>query len=447
MKEKLKIIITIVFVMILTIICWSDEYCENGNCTIQAENLYSFGNIDPTVTQQEADLINKAHEEFEKEPQKALKSLLAKAGEKSSEAIDFSIASFYYAMDKLEKSIEWYKKALDKNNKFNRARANLAQVLLKLQRVEEAALEFQKVAEIGNVSSKTYNLIGYTNMLLGNPISAENAYRQAMLVEITDNSALTGLARSLLMQKRYTECIYTVKEALKNDMKNKDLWHILTNCYAETANYQKAITTLETANLLTKKNYSTHITLGDLYLINSQPDYSWQNYKKAFDYKEAKAKDIVKAAGNLFEYGNIQEAMNIIKNNKSILKKDSKEDKTIKIIEAGILINTQKYTEAQNILEKLAIQYPTNTQILLMNGDLKFSQKEYEKAIIYYERAERTAEDRSQSIIKQAKVEVERENYQKAADLLETAQKLNPQPYIEKYLKQVKRFVGVGSQH
>lgn len=436
----MKKLLLLILIITISFLAWSDEYCEDGSCSLQTEKLFSFGNLDPTVTQVEADIINQAYEEFDKDPEKGMKMLLQKAHDKSTEAIDFSMASFYYSLENFEKSVEWYRKALAKNERFNRARANLAQVLLRMGKPDEAVKEFEKVAELGNISPKTWTLIGYTYMLLEKPVSAENAYRQAMLLDGNDRAALSGLARCLLMQGRYNECIYAVKEIIKEDSGNQDLWYILTNCYTETGNIREAINTLETADIITSENYNTYIALGNLYLMNRQPDYSYKNYTKAFKSEKTEAEDIIKAAGNLFEYGNAEEAYEIINRNRKKIKEDTEQDRRLSIIETGILISTGKLSQAENILEKLQEKYPLDSSILIMSGDLSLKQKKYEKAIIYYERAERTAEDRSSVIIKQAKVEVERENYTKAAELLETAQKLNPQPYIEKYLQQVRRF-------
>ncbi|MFA7577771.1 MAG: tetratricopeptide repeat protein, partial [Candidatus Muiribacteriota bacterium] len=288
--------------------------------------------------------------------------------------------------------------------------------------------------------SNTYNLIGYAYMLIDKPVSAENAYRQAMLLNRNDKSAMAGLARTLLAQKRYNECIYAVKELLKEEPRNKDLWYILTNCYSETGQIKEAIKSLETANIISDENYSSFITLGDLYLMNEQSDYAAANYHKAFKQQGANPKDIVRAASNLFDYGNTNEAYRIIENHRKKISTNTQEEKKLKLIEAGIFINQQKLSQAEKILINLAENYPLDSSILIMNGDLYLQQKQYEKAILYYERAERTADDKSQALIRQAKVEVERENYNRAAELLENAQKLNPQPYIEKYLNQVKRF-------
>jgi tetratricopeptide (TPR) repeat protein len=157
MKNKIKRTLIIATLMFLSITGFADSDCPDGLCNLQLEKLYAYKNMDPSVTQEQAGLINLAYQEFEIDPEKALQILLEKAEIEKSEAIDFSIASFYYSLENFDQSIIWYRKALEKNETFNRARANLAQVLIRIDKIDEAVKEFEKVLQTGNVSSNTYN--------------------------------------------------------------------------------------------------------------------------------------------------------------------------------------------------------------------------------------------------------------------------------------------------
>ena len=54
--------------------------------------------------------------------------------------------------------------------------------------------------------------------------------------------------------------------------------------------------------------------------------------------------------------------------------------------------------------------------------------------------AGRIADKETQALIRQAQIEVGRERYKRAAELLEAAQALKPVPHVARYLEQVRRL-------
>jgi hypothetical protein len=58
-----------------------------------------------------------------------------------------------------------------------------------------------------------------------------------------------------------------------------------------------------------------------------------------------------------------------------------------------------------------------------------------------YERAARVAGFEARGLIRQAQVEVERERYPRAIELLEAAQAFDAQPHVARYIEQLRRMV------
>jgi tetratricopeptide (TPR) repeat protein len=74
-------------------------------------------------------------------------------------------------------------------------------------------------------------------------------------------------------------------------------------------------------------------------------------------------------------------------------------------------------------------------------GDLYREQGELERALLYYERAQRAGVKGATVLLRQAQIEIERERYKQAVAILEEAQRIDSSPFVSRYLAQVRRFV------
>jgi len=91
--------------------------------------------------------------------------------------------------------------------------------------------------------------------------------------------------------------------------------------------------------------------------------------------------------------------------------------------------------------KRLLEEDPLDGDALIALGDLHREADELEEAIIAYERAARISGKEAQALVRQAQVEVERERYARAVELLEAAQAIDPRPNVARYLDQVRELV------
>jgi Flp pilus assembly protein TadD len=158
---------------------------------------------EPTVTEEEADLLREIADLSVKEVDKGVALLSVKITDASSAALDFALGMLKLKQDKPEEAEKAFRGALKKFPEFSRARANLGRVLIMQDEIAEALHEFRELLLDGETDPQTLTLIGYTFLLDGQAVPAEGAYRQAILIEPGDIDAYMGLAKSLLLQERY----------------------------------------------------------------------------------------------------------------------------------------------------------------------------------------------------------------------------------------------------
>ena len=98
------------------------------------------------------------------------------------------------------------------------------------------------------------------------------------------------------------------------------------------------------------------------------------------------------------------------------------------------------FETALKTYQRLLTEDPLHGEALLVLGDLYRETGKLEKALLSYERAARISGMEADGLIRQAQIEVERERYKNAVDLLEVAQSFRPQSHVSRYLEQVRRL-------
>jgi tetratricopeptide (TPR) repeat protein len=91
---------------------------------------------------------------------------------------------------------------------------------------------------------------------------------------------------------------------------------------------------------------------------------------------------------------------------------------------------------------ELLRENPLDADSLLAAGYVLQKRMRFDEALVFYERAARISpEHEAASLIRQAQIAVEREDYARAESLLERAQEIKHEEYIERYLEQVREML------
>ena len=125
---------------------------------------------EPTVTKEEAALLEEVIEIAQKDPAKAIELLTEKITHQSSAALDFALGSLKLQQGKVKEAEKSYRSALRKMPSFTRARAHLARSLIMQEKLAEATQLLQSALLEGKPTLQTLTLLGYAFLLQGQPV-------------------------------------------------------------------------------------------------------------------------------------------------------------------------------------------------------------------------------------------------------------------------------------
>lgn len=399
---------------------------------------------EPTINQSEAKTINKAVKALETSRQQAIEILLSSLSENSSAAINFALANIYFEDSQYAKARHQYEQALKKQPSFDRARANLVHTLLALNELEQATNHVRDMLTTPTPAPSVYTLAGYAYLAANQTVSAESAYRQALLLDSADINAKTGLARCLMLQERYNEAEHIIKQALEQVPDNKNLWSVYANCAIARQKPQRAIAILETSKRLNAVNPQALLTLGDLYLNANQPQKAVENYQLAFKQSKPTTSRLLKCAQGFLMSGNTLQAEMFLD---KISPTNADEQISAKLLRAQLYEHQNKLPLAAKEFKDVLKTDPLNKTALKQIARIYTQTKQYAKAELFYDRALAIAPLSCEILIGKAQLEMEQNHPQAATKLLKKAQSINPQQSAQQYLNEIeKQSVFSGAQ-
>jgi len=220
------------------------------------------------------------------------------------------------------------------------------------------------------------------------------------------------------------------------------MWFLLSNAYIAMGDYKKAIITLECTRRLKIINQDGLSTLGELYLTQGQPREALEVYQELMVMGKPSIPRLLRAVEGFIMLNRLEEAETLIQgvdtHKYSLL--PAQENK-LKKLKAQIAYLKGDYQESLILYKEILKEEPLDGDALIALGDIYYKLSKLEEALIFYERAGRIREKEVDALIRQAQVEVERENYKRAVELLESAQSIKFQPYIDRYLEQIRHLI------
>jgi tetratricopeptide (TPR) repeat protein len=403
------------------------------------------GAEEPTVTRREAELLQEAMQVSTTNAAAAAAALEKGDATASSAAVDFALGNLHFQARNLKAAVSAYRRALDKHPTFTRATSNLARVHIMRERPDEALTLFRELVLRGRADADTYLLMGHALLLENRPVSAENAYRQGLLLDPESAEARFGLAKCLLGQERHAEALGLVSELLRLDAANSELWALRANALIALGRPTEAIRVLESARRLGRANGEMTATLGDLYLNTDMPGEAAACHREALQAGTVSAARTLRAIEALVALRRLDEAHELLPAFEQRLENNAEEARRLRPkllwLTAQLARERGDRDEAVRLCEELVRKNPLDGTALLLLGDLLREDDALEDALMAYERAAGTQGREAEALVRQAQIEVERERYARAVELLEASLVFGEAPHVARYLEQVKRLV------
>lgn len=285
-----------------------------------------------------------------------------------SPALVFVLGNLYFQSERNQEAERAFKEAIRRFPKFRRAHTNLGFLYVTNNRIDEALPAFQKSVELGEKSARVMGMLGYCYLMKQNAIAAENAYRQAYLIDPSARDWKLGLAQSLLMLEKYEDAASMFDVLLKENINDRQLWMRQTSAYMAMEKFDQAIINLEMMRLLKIADEKNLVLLGNIYVDQSQPRLALSAYSEALSISQKfDAPQALKCARILNDTGNPGEAKDMIQKIRDKAGKNlSSADRiALDLVEVKIARSNNQNDLVGEILKRLLQENPTNPEILL----------------------------------------------------------------------------------
>lgn len=399
--------------------------------------------IEPPFTQEEQVHLQQVMQFMNEERvDKALGVLQKHGGSGASAVFDFMLGSLYFQQDELFQAASAYKDAVAKHAKFRRAWRNLGLVHVRREDFEEAAAAFARVIELGGSDAVTFGLLGYAYSNLGEHMSAESAYRMALLLDPATPDWSMGLARSFFEQRRYAEAATLCGNLLEKEPERVDLWLLQANAFIGAGQPRRAAENFEIVTELGHATFDTLTTLGDIYVNEQLFDAGVSSYLRALELEpDGDVARSLRATKILSYRGAHAECERLVRGIRTIpdLQLGEEARKELLRTEARLAGTRGATEEEAALLEELIALDPLDGDALVALGQHLGRNGEVERAIFLFERAEGLDAFEADACLRHAQLLVAEGRFSEAIPLLRRSLAARPKESVQQYLTQVER--------
>jgi tetratricopeptide (TPR) repeat protein len=302
-----------------------------------------------------------------------------------------------------------------------------------------------RAIELGDRDGRTYGLLGYCYINEENPLSAEEAYRTAVLQQPDSKDWQLGLARSLLALEKYEEAAALFATILEKHPEDASIWKLQANAFIGLDQPLAAAVNLEALRMLGKADISSLVLLGDIYMNEGIRDLAKDAYLAAIDKDSdgTQFRAAYRAADLLFRAAAYDQSAEILASidRRYAEKIGSEENLELMTLRARIARAQGRDAEAVAILDEIVQRDGTRGDALLELARYHRDQGNEQKALLLLERAQNLPKYQYDALIEQAQFLVTSGDYERAANLLRQALRLKSEPRVERFLARVESAV------
>jgi tetratricopeptide (TPR) repeat protein len=412
----------------------------------QKKFLGSYGinsDIEPSLTAVEKETLREVLPLLQGgDTETAAKKLKEVTTPQSSALFDFTLGNVRFQQGKTAEATEHYQAAIEKFPSYRRAHKNLGLILVRDGAFEPAIRHLSKVIELGGGDGMVFGLLGYAYMNTQQYVSAESAYRQAILLERDTLDWKMGLTQSVFKQSKYAEAVALTEELIKKFPDRSDFWLLQGNAYIGLGKPLKAAENFELVQRMGEATPRSMKLLGDIYVNQEMWDLAARAYRLALELEPdqpiSRPMQWVKI---LAQRGALPQSQRLLGTVKEVYGDELAETdrKELLKLEARLALNEGEGGKAVDVLEEIVTLDPLDGEALMLLGQHYASEGDVERAIFYYERAQNVSEVEAEAKLRHAQLLVDQGQYEKAIPLLKRVQELEPRDDVSRYLEQVQR--------
>lgn len=430
--------------------------------------LATFGvktDVEPPVSEQEKYYLDQILPHLaEGEVDECITAFKKITSKEATARFDFELGMLYLRKNDTGNAEECLLAAVTKFDRFLRAHQNLGLIYTRANKTQKAIPHLTKSLALGQADEQLYGLLAYCHMTNGNPLSAESAYRAAIMLGPKTLDWKMGLARALFGQQKAAEAVSLLDEVLKENPGKTDLWSLQAMAYLANKQPLKAAENFEMLAMMGKADTANLSMLGDIYVNEGIYPLAANAYVNALKTTPPPASPDValKAGEGLAQRAAYAQAKQVLAGVEEVFSNlDDTNRFRIMKVRARIAMAEEAHDEGARLLKEIADANPLDGEALMQLADYH-NKKPAEnagqaaankvQAMFYWERAlkvpavEADAGVRlAQALMAASASESDKskraEKLQRAIELIKRSQELKPRESVARYLGDLERML------
>ncbi|WOO42740.1 tetratricopeptide repeat protein [Rubellicoccus peritrichatus] len=401
-----------------------------------------LSDVEPKVSREEGAFLQSVVPVIRDNPRQAITELQNANSDGATAVYDFAIGNIYFQEGDLNNARTNYLAAVKKHPDFRRVHKNLGLLEVREGNLDAAIKHLSKSAELGDMDSRTFGLLGYAYLQQGKFVPSESAYRQAVLQDPDKLDWKLGIAQTLITQERYDEAIALFSQLIEANPDRSDFWLLQTNAYLGSNQPLKAAENLELVRRLGSLDSASFVLLGDIYLNQQMPDLALNAYQEVISREDKPdIKAPLRSASILAQINAFDESQKLIDTIQTNYTSELTKPDRLKLLnlEAKIAKQQNKVDRSAEILEEIIEEDPLNGEALIQLAEYHVDKDEVEKAQFIFERAQNIEGFEAQALLSHAQLMVKNSDYVEAVNLLNRSLAIKPSKAVEDYRDRVER--------
>ncbi|MGB0685029.1 MAG: tetratricopeptide repeat protein [Planctomycetota bacterium] len=416
---------------------WKDpEYQRRFN-----EGLIAESDVEPSLSEDDVEAMQEILGLMgEERIDDAITRLGELIGPEQNAVFDYTLGHLLFQKDRLDQAVIAFRSAVDKYPKYRRAWNYLGEALVKKQDWSGAIPALTRVLEFGGGRGTTYGLLGFAHEQVGNYISAESAYRMAVLLDPGYGDWQIGLARTFNRQERWPELASFCESLLRVNPESETLYLLQAKAFIGLDRPRDAAENFEMLEALGKSTVVTLNSLGLIYVNDGLFDLGVRAYLRAIEMDPAAGIDKpMEAARNMVLNNGLMETEMLLDGINGIYGAELPDEMKREMLKlrSRIAVARGGGEEEAKVLEEVVALDPLDGEAIILLGHYYRRNGDDVKANNWFERAERIDGFLAEALKGRAQVLVGQGRYAEAEPLLRQVMDIAPSEGVRTYLEQV----------
>lgn len=395
--------------------------------------------LNPSITSEDKELFQELVPLIQSDPNQAINFLRTKITRESSAALDYTLANLFFQTQKTSYAVQAYQMSIKKFPNFLRAYKNLGLLYVQEGNYEEARKMLLKAIELGGGDGDLYGTLGFCYLNTGKYSNALESYKMAMIFMPDSRDWRLGKVQCLTNLGRHVEAIEMLNHLIEETPGDASLILLQANSMVANQKPMEAAANLQIVKAMGEANAGSLTLLGDIFVNANNVDLAFPHYMdalKADGLDADRAFRVARVLVSRYAWDQAESYLSEVDSRFGAKLSDSQKLELLNY-QASVALGKNQSSKAAEILNQVVDRDPLNGKALLLLAEYHWELDEFEKAELYYTRAAKVDDSKVEALIQNARMRVAMKDYAKAVDLLQEAQLIQPQSYVQDYLAKV----------